>query len=227
MADGIVQVAPDSTGKIIDTSELTVGANTVERQRIVIASPTNASALVEVGNPGSDGDSGDYSIASEAYLKAYNGSTWDRLRSSIAYGLEVDVKRLPTPVAITLGNSTGKTNIGKTGSLVSTATTADQVILTYTVTTGKTLYLLGWDVAVRLTTIGTTATTFGTASLENPSGTKLNTRILAGPGVVSPPSQITLPEPWAISSATVIRIVCTPAAATSYTWQGNLWGYEV
>jgi hypothetical protein len=35
MADGLVQVPADSTGKKIDTSELTVGANTVERQRMV------------------------------------------------------------------------------------------------------------------------------------------------------------------------------------------------
>ena len=35
--DGYVQVAPDSTGKKIDNSELTVGADTVERQRVIIA----------------------------------------------------------------------------------------------------------------------------------------------------------------------------------------------
>jgi hypothetical protein len=40
MANQYVQVAPDSTGKKVDTGELTVGANTVERQRIVIASDT-------------------------------------------------------------------------------------------------------------------------------------------------------------------------------------------
>ena len=37
MANGIVQVAPDGTGKKVDTSEITVGANTVERQRVVLA----------------------------------------------------------------------------------------------------------------------------------------------------------------------------------------------
>lgn len=40
MADGQVQVLPDSTGKIIDTSELTRESGTVvERQRIVLADP--------------------------------------------------------------------------------------------------------------------------------------------------------------------------------------------
>lgn len=50
MADGIVVVAPDSTGKKIDTSELTVGANTVERQRIVVADPATAAAVAAVMN---------------------------------------------------------------------------------------------------------------------------------------------------------------------------------
>jgi hypothetical protein len=48
MADGVVVVQPDSSGKKIDTSELTVGANTVERQRMVLADPTNATSLAAV-----------------------------------------------------------------------------------------------------------------------------------------------------------------------------------
>ena len=48
MADQFVQVPADSTGKKIDTSELTVGANTVERQRIVVGDPTSATALAAV-----------------------------------------------------------------------------------------------------------------------------------------------------------------------------------
>ena len=43
--DGFVQVAPDSTGKKIDNSELTVNALLVERQRIVISDPVNATGL--------------------------------------------------------------------------------------------------------------------------------------------------------------------------------------
>lgn len=50
MAAGTVQVPPDSTGKILDTSELTVGANTVERENVVAADPTDASGLAKVKN---------------------------------------------------------------------------------------------------------------------------------------------------------------------------------
>jgi hypothetical protein len=45
MTDGYIQVQPDSTGKKIDNSELTVGTNTVERQRIVISDPDDAAGL--------------------------------------------------------------------------------------------------------------------------------------------------------------------------------------
>lgn len=55
MTDQYIQVPLDATGnssgasgKKIDTSELTVGANTVERQRVVIADPTTAAGLTSV-----------------------------------------------------------------------------------------------------------------------------------------------------------------------------------
>jgi hypothetical protein len=50
MADSLVQVLPDSTGKKVDTSSLTVGANTVERQRMNMADPTTAAAIAAVMN---------------------------------------------------------------------------------------------------------------------------------------------------------------------------------
>jgi hypothetical protein len=50
MADGIVQIAPDSTGKKVDVTELAVGANTIERQRINISSPTDPNGHAEVMN---------------------------------------------------------------------------------------------------------------------------------------------------------------------------------
>lgn len=50
MADGIIQLPYTNTtsGKIMDASELTVGANTVERERLVIADDTVAAALAPV-----------------------------------------------------------------------------------------------------------------------------------------------------------------------------------
>ena len=127
--------------------------------------------------------------------------------------------------AVSLGTRAGKTVVMKTGNLVTTATTADQVILTYTVTSGKTFYLEYLSIDARLTTFATTATWFGAASLENPSGTKLITDDLSGPGAVTRPPYM-FEEPIPIASATVIRVVCTPGATTSYTWKANFGGYE-
>ena len=50
MSDSFVQVAPDSTGKKVDVSQLTVSAQTVERQRMVIADDATAAALAAVLN---------------------------------------------------------------------------------------------------------------------------------------------------------------------------------
>lgn len=54
MADSVIQVPADSTGKKVDTSQITVAGQSVERQRIVIASDTNSIgvALVLPSNPG-------------------------------------------------------------------------------------------------------------------------------------------------------------------------------
>src|SRR5262245_3859031 len=128
--------------------------------------------------------------------------------------------------AISLGSATGKTNQLKTGSLVTTATTADQVILTFTVTSGKTFYLQYVNVTARLTTFAATATNFGNASLESPASTKLATAIIANAGVINPPYAIEFPEPIPIAAGTVVRVVCTPATTTSYTWQASFGGYE-
>ena len=343
MADQYLQVAPDGSGKKIDTSELTVSANVVERQRVNLSDPTDAAGLVAVkasavtgseyglvvraipsgtqviqgvqdsatnasitnassvvgplavtqrnvltvtirgtyagvtfGIEASDDGTNYYPVQCINNATGLAGSTWGPLTNTVAsfdtaiggytfvrvratawtsgtcyVGLTaqsfaydpvvaaicngVDVNAAPRILLlnpsglqpITLGNNAGKTNVSKTGSLVTTAVTADQVILTYTVTAGKTLYLLGFNLAARLTTYAVTATLYGAVSLESPASTKLNTAMVAHAGVIYPPYNQQYSEPMPIAAGTVIRLVCTPAAATSMTWQGNFWGYEV
>jgi hypothetical protein len=126
--------------------------------------------------------------------------------------------------SISIGDSTGKAVVGTTGTLTSTATTADQVIVTYTVTAGKTLYLQAFKAMVMLTTYAATATNFGTFSLQI-GGTTKYTVLNAHAGIVNPQGE-SFGEPLPIAAGTVVRIVCTPAAATSFLWRGNLIGYE-
>jgi hypothetical protein len=63
--DAFVRVAPDSTGKMVDTSEIVVGAATVERQRINVSDPTdaNAHAAVRQFDPDQDG----YAVAVRSF----------------------------------------------------------------------------------------------------------------------------------------------------------------
>jgi hypothetical protein len=48
MADSFVQVAPDGAGKKVDTSQLVDGANTVERQRVVLGDDNDPNGLAGV-----------------------------------------------------------------------------------------------------------------------------------------------------------------------------------
>lgn len=144
------------------------------------------------------------------------------LSAPVAAFLDLNISGI---ASVTLGTSQGKTVVMKTGSLASVAVTADQVVITYTVTAGKTFYLQYEDVEARLTTFAATATNFGNCSLESPAGTKLYTQIYAGAGVSSQ-NILRVSEPIPIPAGQVIRIVCTPSAATAFTFVGNFGGYE-
>ena len=50
MPDQFIQLPADSTGKKLDTSEVTVGGNVVERERMVLADDSNPVGLVPVQN---------------------------------------------------------------------------------------------------------------------------------------------------------------------------------
>ena len=123
------------------------------------------------------------------------------------------------------------TTILKTGALASSAITADQVILSYTVPPGKKFILGYFEANVLLTTFTGTATFFGTVSIEAPAGKKLQTFNCAGPGVLNAPVYVELPEPMTIignsDGNTVVRVVCTPSAITPFTWEANIGGAEV
>lgn len=132
-----------------------------------------------------------------------------------------------SPVPIT-ASAVGKTVQLKTGTLVTTTTTANQVILTYTTTAAKTFFMTYLAVnAYRTTLPGNVNPIFiGTISLESPAGTKLITwPMFHGPDNGGFTLQID--EDFWVLGSTVIRVVVTPSAVTSTTWIANFGGYEI
>lgn len=133
-----------------------------------------------------------------------------------------------TKHATSLGVKEGKTVVMKTGLLTTTATTADQVVLTYTVTTNKTFYIEYLILDIIFSTPSGTATFLGRISLELPSGTKVIT-MPAQNANSSGDQHMIIPfcEPIPATTGQVVRIVCTPAVTTSIDWYGNFGGYEI
>lgn len=111
------------------------------------------------------------------------------------------------------------------GSLTTTATTANQQIITYTVTTGKTLFLQFIYAEGRRTSMPGNANPLelGTMSLETPSGTKIVTMARVHPPANNYPAPLLL----RVLSGTVIRVVVTPFDTTSTLWRACIGGYEV
>lgn len=116
--------------------------------------------------------------------------------------------------------------VAVTGSLTTTATTADQVVATYTVPGGRVFQLSRFDVMCRSTSPpgNPNPVVFGAASLEHPAGTKLWTVDIVG-NVGPREHGLHLHETWQIPAGGVVRMVCTPAAATSFLWRANFGGF--
>ena len=129
---------------------------------------------------------------------------------------------------VSLWNSFGRSNVFQSASLVTTATTANQVVLSYTVTTGKILYLQYVSLQAGLTATSNSAAILGIMSVESNAGNKVITVAFTHPTTsqINPPAIYIMSEPIIIPSGTVIRFVATPSVATSTWWIANFGGYE-
>ncbi len=121
-----------------------------------------------------------------------------------------------------------KTSVLKTGTLVTTAITAGQTIVTYTVSAGKNFYLDYLDIQGRLTAVSATASILGAVTLSI-GGVPSHTSSFVNPTTSDAGSQavrISFSEPIPISTGTVVSLTVTPNAVTSMTWIGNFGGFE-
>jgi hypothetical protein len=130
------------------------------------------------------------------------------------------------PADVDIGTGYGKTNLNKTGALTTTAVTANQVLLTYTVTAGKTFFISALEIEARLTVLSATASILGACSWRI-GGVAQNTFNFTNQTISAVDRAMLIPAaPIFVAGGTVIDMVCTPAATTSMLWQGNLMGYE-
>jgi hypothetical protein len=129
-----------------------------------------------------------------------------------------------------IGNTTGKTLVGKTGTLTTTAKTAGQVVLTYTATAGKILYVTGANLEASATSFLAIngSLDMGTLVFETPSGTVISSFSVMASSV-QPTFFAELPrmqEPIFIPGSTLIRCLVTPNTTIAVRWICNLVGYE-
>jgi hypothetical protein len=211
-----VQIDPRSIRTLTSTDTVTANQGTAN------ATPWNEN-IAQVGGSA-------VAIAATGIVKV--GLT-DGVGTSITVGQKVMASSLPVTIAsdqstiiTTLGNSIGKSVVMKTGTITTTTATANQVVLTYTVTAGKTFYLEYFDFNNRLTSLpgNNNPVVLGTIALETPSGTQVY--IKDSIHNIYSPSTPTLAEPIPIAAGVVIRVTCTPAATSSTIWRANFGGYE-
>lgn len=130
------------------------------------------------------------------------------------------------PLTVSLGVSVGKTPILKTNELTTTLITANQVVLTYTVTANKVFYLQYLSTHGSLSVVpgNSNPIDLGNISLETPSGTKIIHYHLLYPRDLY--RVISFAEPIPVASGVVISVVCTPSSTSGMSWIANLGGYE-
>lgn len=107
MAESYVQVATDGAGKQIDTF---VPVST--HRQVVVLGDSASGNVVTIATPGGDGEAGtDIASSTKVYLKVWNGTAWDRLRSSGSLG-GLLVAPQPSPTATTGSITSSSTTIG-------------------------------------------------------------------------------------------------------------------
>lgn len=152
-------------------------------------------------------------------------TVWEKGQATMAESMPVAIASNQSAIPVTVQTPAAGTPTFKTGTLVTTAVTADQIVLTYTVTTGKTFYLQYIQFSGYRTSLpgNTNPLWLGAMSVETPSGTKIITADRFHAPSNDAPFALNVP----ISSGTVIRVVVTPSAVTSTTWRANFGGYEI
>lgn len=127
--------------------------------------------------------------------------------------------------SVSLGNTSGKTNIFVSSSATTAAITATVVLSSHVVTIGKTFYLQHVDLGTHLVAPSVTASALGSMTVTNAGvliASMTFTNNSSDPGRFS----FDFAEPLAFPSGTVVYSSGTANTATQQQFQVNMMGYE-
>lgn len=199
-----IQVQPNSSGLLIDTSELVVSTNTVERQNISIADPVVAANIVSVVTKGTQG--------------AYAATTQDIKdggRTTLCFtGMDQWAVASTTEAVVAF-------NLQKGQNALLTAQTA------YTVTTGKTLRIQAFSIW----SYNSTASGSIFNVRANPSGTAVLTSNVILPYYGVPTNwlsdaSVIFPDGFEIAGGTSICFTQYAGGGSGNQIYGSFTGYE-
>lgn len=159
MADSFVQPpANTGVGPQIDTTSLTVSAQTVQRQRINIADPSAAAGLAGVVQLNSDAVAATaYGLQVQSANQVYDGTNWERTRQAVG------------APGVTVVNTEGtKATYSLAGAVSLAATPSDVVILNGSVS--KTIRVTRVEVSIGATAAGFADVVLIKRSAANTSG---------------------------------------------------------
>jgi hypothetical protein len=237
MTDGLVQVAADSTGKKIDTSELTVGANTVERQRVVIADSTTATSLATVKAASTAAVATDPALVVAVSPNNTVGVTQATLTKGTQGATGVSTQDLKdagrTSVVLNAASIVSATPVALVTMQKYVAGTVTAGVTEYVVTTGKTLRVQSILITPRITTASTTVTFVtnvislrrNTTTLATGSSLVASVSALCAANVPTPPIQMVIPDGLEFPAGDHIGFTQLASAATM-TFDIVLVGFE-
>jgi len=212
MADGIVQVPPDSTGKKIDAASMDVGANTVMRQRIVIAdnSATAQFALVTGGA---------LTVAGTMNISAMPAVV---VSGTVSLGAGTNLIGAVSNAAGTalmgaVSLAAGTANIGFINNISATVTVAGNVnISTFPALVAGTALIGAVSNAAGTALMGAVSLAAGTANIGFINGISATVVVAtANPYIINIPSVSHGPATTIISTSAVVVVAANPGNGVS------------
>ena len=213
MADAYVGLASDGTGKKVDTSEIAVGAFTVERQRINLADPATAAAIASILN--ANPSSTEYGLTVRPAAQVRNGTN---------YSMALPILTTATDAVVALTGYKGGAAVAATATpaVVTTGKTYRITAITLTYVAIATAGLCKFTLRANLTGVGV---------LGSPAVAQW---IVGGPAAAAGVAQtvdIAIPDGIELAAGTGIALSiqglgATGAAATVGYGHAMLNGYE-